>query len=691
MGRERILTVLSGAVLAFAVSFGCAGCVMSAYFYPGMLPGGLTPTCSLTAVGLWCGALGLLMAVLGAGRKGWLLWAALLPLGLILWLQGSLILSVEVLCRLLSSTLDRPYHLGILTWTRRPGTDVTMALCALVTVPALVTAWTVTRPAQAMWAVLAALLPMSLCGLVVDRVPDSGWLMLLMLGLLILLLTGAVRRQNRQQGNILGLIVAVPCALAVLLLFLLVPRQGYDKAELAYRLQQTIEGWFTPHTVITVPETLPEPEQPVPVLREQVDLAHLSVQNDRPWVVMTVHAQKPGNYYLRGQVFDVYTGTGWAIHAGRPELPWLPDHALEHWGTVQIRTEQPEPVCYVPYYCQQLTDRERKNPHGLLEYEYVCRQLPENPHGNLLGGKKGLELLTELPRETRLWAEQLLRSLPDRDPESIREFVSEAAEYDRRPSRMPAQQQDFARWFLEEGERGYCVHFASSAVVLLRAAGYPARYVTGYTVRAGTDQTVQVQARQAHAWAEYWTPEAGWQILEATPGTHAPDEPVTEPTQPTETTQATEPSGETESTTVTTSPTEATQTLPTEAEQTHRPAQAPALRRVLLWAAGILAVIGAAVLQRVLRLRARTRARKRGKPNEQALSAWNQLLQLARYSGTPVEQEVLELAQKAKFSSHTLTNEELHRFDRERYRLLACLRKQSLPRRFYYRWILCLY
>jgi transglutaminase-like putative cysteine protease len=59
---------------------------------------------------------------------------------------------------------------------------------------------------------------------------------------------------------------------------------------------------------------------------------------------------------------------------------------------------------------------------------------------------------------------------------------------------------------------GFCEHFATSFVVVLRAMGIPARLVTGYQ---GTDpQPVDgyyvVRQSNAHAWAEYWNPERGW-------------------------------------------------------------------------------------------------------------------------------------------------------------------------------------
>jgi len=59
---------------------------------------------------------------------------------------------------------------------------------------------------------------------------------------------------------------------------------------------------------------------------------------------------------------------------------------------------------------------------------------------------------------------------------------------------------------------GFCVHFATSFVVVLRAMGIPARLVTGYQ---GTDAQPEdgwyvVRQSNAHAWVEYWNPARGW-------------------------------------------------------------------------------------------------------------------------------------------------------------------------------------
>ncbi len=68
----------------------------------------------------------------------------------------------------------------------------------------------------------------------------------------------------------------------------------------------------------------------------------------------------------------------------------------------------------------------------------------------------------------------------------------------------PVLGQDTADEFLFDTRRGFCEHYASAFVVLLRAAGIPSRVVTGYQGGAINPRGGYMIVRQsdAHAWAE---------------------------------------------------------------------------------------------------------------------------------------------------------------------------------------------
>jgi len=69
----------------------------------------------------------------------------------------------------------------------------------------------------------------------------------------------------------------------------------------------------------------------------------------------------------------------------------------------------------------------------------------------------------------------------------------------------------------------HCEFFASGAVLMLRAAGLPARYVTGYYAHESPRPGITlVRQQDAHAWAEVWLAPQGWTTLDATPADGRP-------------------------------------------------------------------------------------------------------------------------------------------------------------------------
>lgn len=72
--------------------------------------------------------------------------------------------------------------------------------------------------------------------------------------------------------------------------------------------------------------------------------------------------------------------------------------------------------------------------------------------------------------------------------------------------------------FLFTSRRGFCEHYAAAYVVLMRAAGVPARVVAGY--QGGelnpVDGYLTVRQSDAHAWAEIWLAGGGWVRVDPT-------------------------------------------------------------------------------------------------------------------------------------------------------------------------------
>ncbi len=86
--------------------------------------------------------------------------------------------------------------------------------------------------------------------------------------------------------------------------------------------------------------------------------------------------------------------------------------------------------------------------------------------------------------------------------------------------------EDFVNHFLKYRE-GSCSHFATTAVLMCRYAGIPARYVEGYIVTPydsdsdaapGATVTVTIEDTRGHAWVEVYIDGYGWYPMEFTSG-----------------------------------------------------------------------------------------------------------------------------------------------------------------------------
>ncbi len=109
----------------------------------------------------------------------------------------------------------------------------------------------------------------------------------------------------------------------------------------------------------------------------------------------------------------------------------------------------------------------------------------------------------------------------------MREKIAQETKYTLSPGKTPSNR-DFVNYFLLENQKGYCIHYASSGVLLARMAGIPARYATGYVLVAddfnkdsanpdGT-YTIDVQDNRSHAWVEIYLDGFGWVPYEFTAG-----------------------------------------------------------------------------------------------------------------------------------------------------------------------------
>ena len=267
---------------------------------------------------------------------------------------------------------------------------------------------------------------------------------------------------------------------------------------------------------------------------------------------------------------------------------------------------------------------------------------------------------------------------------------------------MPGEGQDFVEFFLDQSHEGFCVHFASAAVLLLRSAGYPARYAEGYVVPSSEDGLwVDVPDYNAHAWVEVYCGGTGWIPVEVTP-------PSTD--NPAVYYNATLPEEEDIPTPV---PVEEMPTLPPRQETDHqrdpdmlgptlapRASASPAPAQnangraagedesfwpVMLGCVGaLIGLVGLLLLNRLLRIHKRRKDLAQEDRSQAGLRAYAYLLKLYHWEalcGQRAQQPPRwkELAEKARFSRNMLSQEELAELTGDGERLADKLREQ-LPR-----------
>lgn len=503
-------------------------------------------------------------------------------------------------------------------------------------------------------------LPLGLCLVVTDTVPDTLSLGILLAMIGLIFLTDSIRQDSIQQAGRLLRRALLPTVAVLSLLFLIYPKDRYVNHAEQYRtrllsaaeqLSDRVNGTKIPFDAAIVQSG-------------HVALSELDRQNGQNQTVAQVTSDTTGTLYLRSMDYDVYTGKDWESTPGRRET-----FAGQGQPTanVTVSTNAILDTLLLPYYPEpgtELRDGRIRNEHLLRQYSFSVYPAgpahipPEND--------------TILPESCRQELEALTAQLTGGTAEPavaavlIGNYVSRQAVYDKNTPAMPENETDFALWFLNRSETGYCVHFATAAAVMMRSLNIPARYVTGYKVDAIAGQSVNVTTGDAHAWVEYYDRTAScWYVLEATPGADyiAPSVPETAPTEQTE----------------------PTATEPEKTEVTEGAGGFP------IWLPVIALLIAAVPLRRKLIVALRRRKQAAGTANQRALAAWQETKLLAGLRKRPAPEALKSLALKAKFSQHLLTDAELGQFAAYRKEAVADLQTEPKWKQFIDKYYYCGY
>ncbi|MEJ5249681.1 MAG: transglutaminase-like domain-containing protein [Caldilinea sp.] len=277
--------------------------------------------------------------------------------------------------------------------------------------------------------------------------------------------------------------------------------------------------------------------------------------NERP--VMRVRTSEPPRFYdapplahnLRGMTFSTYDGRGWQNPASllrterAAEQPWaslsdegrrplLQNVSMNLVGRTLFAAGEP----LAPSVSYQAEERFPGDLVALrsAERSYTIVSLVPALSADELDALPGWEV-EALPDDYAIYLE-----LPERVTSRVRALATQLTAdeatlfakataierylrtfpYDLTVPSPPEHVQDVADYFLFDLQRGYCDYYATAFVVLARAAGIPARFVTGFTNGSWNpeQQAWTVTEADAHSWPEVYFPQVGWIPFEPTAG-----------------------------------------------------------------------------------------------------------------------------------------------------------------------------
>lgn len=608
---------------------------------------------------------------------------------------------------------------------------------------------------------LSAALPLPifiLCFLIIETtIPSLQALLFLLLYWILLLFTRTTLHLHIRAAASQTMVLLLPCILFLAAVYLWYPRQtpvgqmvqsGYDKVlDTISMIETTVSdtagslfsgGWFT-----------------VSAEGSEISFQSLGPRRFLGRTVMRAKSDTPGVIYLRENTYGTYTDKGWeqTVYDGvippdglpniqRASAPLLADAGIDP-SRLSLDGAR-SPLMFTPYYFSDATvdyafdgDSRITNPGRKTDYSISFYRFPGNfdalQYDTPASAASMVQLMQYMKDTVPVYqsiepelAAALLAILEDAGiaPSDFSEsfvfeqnnsirivtdyeamwdliadityFVRASAEYSLNADRNTTGR-DFVLWFLEDAEYGYCTHFATAEVMLLRACGIPARLVSGFLGNIRTaDQWAAIKDSNAHAWTEVFDARLGWIPVEATPpgsvsdGVRGDDiivgvtpipsvgETVTETeavTEPAETTEpfSTEPVPE--ETAAQTAPSSPQQTEAVTADTSAETSEggigsggSQNLTRLLsVIGYGLLTVIGIGVLLSVPLLLRHLRQKNIAalltptdeERNACALRLYRRCVSLARACGEELPAALTAAAEKARFSQHILSQEEL--------------------------------
>jgi transglutaminase-like putative cysteine protease len=236
------------------------------------------------------------------------------------------------------------------------------------------------------------------------------------------------------------------------------------------------------------------------------------------------------DFYWRGPVLHDFDGYTWRDLPGRNSIPVpvrflgeayryhisLEPHSQNWWFALDTVVQSPHPRVRLTFDRQLLSARPVTE---ITEYDAVSfTRTQTDQRIPLLAQRYDTELPPTRNRRSLQLAREM-RAKAGSDPAYVvavlEMFRSQGFEYTMTPPRLDFDSVDD---FVFNTKRGFCGHFASAFVTLMRAAGVPSRVVTGYQGAEWNPVGEYFIVRQsdAHAWSEVWIEGRGWTRVDPT-------------------------------------------------------------------------------------------------------------------------------------------------------------------------------
>ena len=226
--------------------------------------------------------------------------------------------------------------------------------------------------------------------------------------------------------------------------------------------------------------------------------------------------------YWRGPVLGLQQGRSWRMYAVNvlDRIDYAPQSAATSYRVTLQPTNKPW------LFALDMPSKAPPDAFFLGDYQMRSRTAVTSLRSYEVTSHLRYSVGTELPPaalrpylqyndsynpRTIAYAKQLRADNPDPKVliEKLMARYNSEFEYTLEP---PALGRNTVDEFLFDTKKGFCEHYAGSFVLVLRAAGIPARVVTGYQGGEVNPITRQLVVRQseAHAWAEVWFEGLGW-------------------------------------------------------------------------------------------------------------------------------------------------------------------------------------